>query len=155
MLEPIIESEKKEKILFYLYSHGEGYAREIARVFRFNLNTVQNQLQKLESHGVLYSRLKGKVRLYSFNPSYPFRDELEALLKKAIMYLPEKEVRKYYWPRPQLPQTERASEEHSLQARITFAVSNPWAKNRLDRFLPSQKTSKKNSNANPRISRKK
>jgi DNA-binding transcriptional ArsR family regulator len=99
MLEPLLESEKKEKILFFLYSHEEGYAREVARKFQFNLNTVQNQLSNLEDHGVLYSRLKGRVRLFGFNPRYPFKKELEALLKKAMMFLPENEVRKYYWPR--------------------------------------------------------
>jgi len=99
MLEALFESEKKEKILFFIYSHGEGYAREIARMFQFNLNTVQNQLLKLESHGVLFSRLKGKVRLFGFNPRYPFKKELEALLKKAMMFLPESEVRRCYFPR--------------------------------------------------------
>jgi DNA-binding transcriptional ArsR family regulator len=99
MLEALFESDKKEKILFFLYSHREGYAREIARTFQFNLNTVQNQLLKLESHGILYSRLKGKVRLFAFNPRYPFKKELEVLLKKAMMFLPEDEMRKYYWLR--------------------------------------------------------
>ncbi|MFC2161602.1 winged helix-turn-helix domain-containing protein [Acidobacteriota bacterium] len=99
MLEPLFESDKKEKILFFLYAHGQGYAREIARTFGFNLNTVQNQLIKLESHGVLYSQLKGKVRIFGFNPRYPFKKELEALLKKAMVFLPEDEVRKYYRPR--------------------------------------------------------
>ncbi len=99
MLEALFESEKKEKILFFLYTYGDGYAREISRTFQFNLNTVQNQLLKLESHGILYSRLKGRVRLFSFNPRYPFRKELEALLKKAMMFIPEEEIRKYYWQR--------------------------------------------------------
>ncbi len=99
MLEPLFESDIKEKILFFLYSHGEGYAREICRTFQFNLSTVQNQLLKLEGNGVLYSRLKGRVRLFGFNPRYPFKKELDALLKKAMMFLPEDDVRKYYWPR--------------------------------------------------------
>lgn len=154
MLEPLLESEKKEKILFFIYSHGEGYAREIARNFRFNLNTVQNQLKKLENHGVLYSRLRGNVRIYSFNPSYPFREELEALLKKAIMYLPEDEVKKYYWPRIQPRRVERSSGKQTLQGGISFALSNPWEKSRLDRFSQSQKTSKKNSATNTDIKRK-
>jgi len=155
MLEALLESEKKEKILFFLYSHGEGYAREIARTFRFNLNTVQNQLQKLESHGILYSQLKGKVRIFRFNPRYPFKDELDALLKKAIMYLPEEEVRKYYWPQTQLRQEGRSHKEHTLQGGISFAFSNPWEKSQLDRFSPSKINPKKNSRANPGISRKK
>ncbi|HUU52456.1 MAG TPA: winged helix-turn-helix domain-containing protein [Candidatus Heimdallarchaeota archaeon] len=155
MLEPLLESEKKEKILFFLYSHGEGYPREIARTFRFNLNTVQNQLQKLESHGILCSQLKGKVRIFSFNPRYPLRDELEALLKKAMMYLPENEVRTYYWPQIQPRRAGRPPDENTLQGGISFALSNPWEKSRLDRFRPSQKISKKNSSANFDVSRKK
>lgn len=155
MLEPLFESDKKEKILFFLYVHGEGYARQIARIFRFNLNTVQNQLQKLERHGILYSRLKGKLRIYSFNPRYSFRQELEALLKKAIMYLPEKEVRKYYWPRIPLRQTEKSPEDHTLQKSISFALSNPWDKTQLNRFMPSQKIPRKTGRQNPGDSIKK
>jgi len=99
MLEALFESNKKEKILFYLYTYEEGYAREIARTFQFNLNTVQNQLLNMESQGILYSRLRGKVRLFGFSPRYPFRKELEALLKKAMSFLPEEELKKYYWQR--------------------------------------------------------
>ena len=143
MLEPLFESDKKEKILFYLYSHGEGYAREIARTFRFNLNTVQNQLQNLESHGILVSRLKGTTRIFCFNPRYPFREELEALLKKAILYLPEDEVRKYYWPRVRPRRTRSSAQEQALKGGISFALSNPWEKSRLNRFGPSQNTSVK------------
>jgi len=154
MLEPLLESEKKEKILFFLYSQGEGYAREIARAFRFNLNTVQNQLQKLENHGVLYSRLKGKMRIFSFDSRYPFRDELEALLKKAMMLLPEEDVRKFYGPPAHHRQAERSREEYSLRGRISFGLSNPWEKSRLDRFMPSQKISQRNMSANSKGLRK-
>lgn len=99
MLEPLLESEKKEKILMYLYTHGEAYPREIARIFHFYLNTVQNQLLKLERGGLLYSRLKGKVRLFGINPRYPFKKELELLLEKALTFLPEEEKEKFYKPR--------------------------------------------------------
>ena len=99
MLEPLFESEKKEKILLYLYTHGESYAREIARVFQYYINTVQNQLQNLERNGVLCSKLKGKVRLFNINPRYPFRKELEALLEKALTFISEEEKEKYYRPR--------------------------------------------------------
>jgi len=99
VLNPLFESGKKEKILLYLYTHGESYPREIARSLGFHLRTVQNQLQKLESGGVLYSKLKGKVRLYGFNPRYPFKKELEALLEKTLTFIPEEEKDKYYRPR--------------------------------------------------------
>ena len=99
MLEPLLGSTKKEKVLLYIYTHGEAYAREIARAYRFNLNTVQNQLLNLEKDGVLYSKLKGKVRLFGFNPRYPFKMELEALLEKALTFIPREEVERFYKPR--------------------------------------------------------
>jgi len=99
MLEPLLESDKKEKILLYLYTHGESYPNEIARTFNFYINTIYNQLLNLEKGGVLYSKLKGKVRLFGINPRYPFRKELEALLKKTLRFIPEKEKDKFYKPR--------------------------------------------------------
>jgi predicted ArsR family transcriptional regulator len=99
MLEPLFGSAKKEKILLYLYTHREAYAREIARVFQFNLNTVQNQLLNLEKDGVLFSQLRGKVRLFGINPRYSFKKELEALLEKVLLFLPGEEVAEFYRPR--------------------------------------------------------
>lgn len=99
MLEPLFGSEPKEKALLYLYTHGESYSREIARAFGLYGNTVQYQLLKLESGGVLYSKLKGRVRLFGFNPRYPFKKELEALLKKALSFIPEEELDRLYRPR--------------------------------------------------------
>lgn len=99
MLEPLLESEAKEKALLYLHTHGESYPREIARSLDLYVNTVQYQLLKLESGGVLYSKLKGRIRLFGFNPRYPFRKELEALLEKALSFIPEEELDRTYRPR--------------------------------------------------------
>jgi predicted transcriptional regulator len=99
MLEPLFESEKKEKILLYLYTHGEAYPMEIARAYGFYVNAVQNQLQKLEQGGILYSQLRGKVRLFGFNPRYPFKKELEFLLDKVLQFIPNEEKEKFYTPR--------------------------------------------------------
>jgi hypothetical protein len=91
MLEPLLGSEIKEKALLYILSNGESYPREIVRAFGFNLYAVQNQMGNLEKGSVLCSTLRGKVRLYGFNPRYPFRKELAALLEKALSFYPEKE----------------------------------------------------------------
>lgn len=99
MLEPLLGSDKKEKILLYLFTHGESYAREIARAFEFNLNSVQNVLLNLEKGSILYSKLKGKVRLFGINPRYPFRKELEALFEKVLIFIPEQEKDRFYKPR--------------------------------------------------------
>jgi len=99
MLEPLFESEAKEKALLYLYTHGESYPREIARALGMFVNTVQYQLLKLEAGGVLYSKLKGRVRLFGFNPRYPFKRELETLLAKALSFVPAEDLDRFYRPR--------------------------------------------------------
>jgi len=99
MLEPLFESNSKERALLYLFTHGESYPREIARALGLYGNTVQYQLLKLEAGGVLYSKLKGRVRLFGINPRYPFKKELEALLQKALAFIPEEEMDRLYRPR--------------------------------------------------------
>lgn len=99
MLEPLLGSEKKEKILLFIHVRGEAYPMEIARAFGYYVNAVQKQLQKLEYGGVLYSRLKGKVRLFGINPRYAFKKELGSLLAKALLFIPEAEKETFYMPR--------------------------------------------------------
>lgn len=99
MLEPIFGSEIKEKVLLYIYKNGESYPTEIARLFGLYQSAVQKQLLNLERGGVLYSKLKGKIRLFGLNPRYPFKKELEALLDKVLLFIPEEEKIKFYTPR--------------------------------------------------------
>jgi DNA-binding transcriptional ArsR family regulator len=99
VLEALLESPVKEKILLFIYANGESYPREIAREYSYYINTVQYQLLKLEAAGLLYSKLRGKVRLFGFNPRYPFRKELESLLEKALRFYPESEKAKHYMKR--------------------------------------------------------
>lgn len=96
MLEALLESPVKEKILLFLLANKDSYPREIARNFAFNFTTVHYQLKKMEDAGVLYSQLRGKVRLYGLSPRYPFRKELEALLQKTFDFLSAEEKEKYY-----------------------------------------------------------
>ncbi|HNQ01615.1 MAG: winged helix-turn-helix transcriptional regulator [Acidobacteria bacterium] len=105
MLEALLESPVKEKLLLYLLVNEGSYPNEIARNFSFNLNAVQYQLKKLEEAGVLYSRLRGRVRLYGLDPRYPFRKELQALLQKAFDFLSDAEKDKSFVRRrrPRLP----------------------------------------------------
>jgi predicted ArsR family transcriptional regulator len=89
MLESIFGSRTCERVLIFLFTRDEGYAREIARFYDIGLASVQKQLEKLEAGGVLYSKLLGRTRLYGFNPRYPFRQELRGLLEKALSFYPE------------------------------------------------------------------
>jgi hypothetical protein len=91
MLEPILGSKSSERVLIFIEALGEGYAREISRFFESALDPIQQQLVKLELGGILVSFLKGRTRIYSFNPRYPFLKELKALLDKAISFYPGEE----------------------------------------------------------------
>jgi DNA-binding transcriptional ArsR family regulator len=57
---------------------------------------VQRQLERLERAGLLVSLLKGRTRLFTWNPRYAFRKELRALLRRALESLPEEERQRYF-----------------------------------------------------------
>ena len=99
MLESVLGNKIKEKILLTVLVRDNIHARDVVSIFRVSLSSVQNQLKRLERGGVLVSQLKGRTRLYSFNPSYPFLKELRDLLKKAMEFIPKTEKEKYYTPR--------------------------------------------------------
>ena len=91
MIEVLLGSKNAERVLIYIFTRGEGYPREIARFFSTDLKSIQKQLDKLEAGGVLVSREVGRTRPYTFNPRYPFLNELKALLEKALSFYPELE----------------------------------------------------------------
>jgi hypothetical protein len=91
MIETLLGSKNAERVLIYIFSREEGYAREIARFYKADLKSIQNQLDKLEAGGVLSSREVGRTRPYLFNPRYPFLNELKSLLEKALSFYPVKE----------------------------------------------------------------
>lgn len=88
--------ETASRVLLFLQAFEDGYPREIASNFNLSLSTVQQRLAKLEEAGVLASRLRGTIRLYQFNPRYPFLGELRKLLERALEYTPEADRKKYF-----------------------------------------------------------
>ena len=99
MLEALFGNDTVEKVLLYLYRFEKGYASEISSVFSIPVNGIQQQLKRLEEGGILVSHLYGKVRLYEFNPRYPFLPELQKLLKRSFDFIPAAELKKYYMKR--------------------------------------------------------
>ncbi|MBI5943859.1 MAG: winged helix-turn-helix transcriptional regulator [Chloroflexi bacterium] len=91
MIETLLGSKNAERVLIYIFSRGEGYAREIANYYETGLSPIQKQLDKLEAGGVLVSREVGRARPYVFNPRYPFMNELKSLLEKALSFYPQVE----------------------------------------------------------------
>lgn len=91
MIEVLLGSKNAERVLIYIFSREEGYAREIAGFFGTDLKPIQMQLDKFEKSGILVSRSVGRTRPYVFNPRYPFLSELKALLEKVLSFYPAKE----------------------------------------------------------------
>jgi len=89
MLEPLLGSESSERVLIFILARDEGYGTEIANFFETDLYAIQQQLNKLELGGVLVSRKAGRTRMFTFNPRYPFLNELKSLLEKAFSFYPE------------------------------------------------------------------
>lgn len=89
MLEILLGSASCEQVLLFILVREEGYPREIARFFGVDYRPIRNQLDKLESGGILRNRSAGRTRLYSFNPRCPFLNELKILLAKVMTFCPE------------------------------------------------------------------
>ena len=99
MLEKIFGSVTAERVLLYLTAYGEGYATGIAKTFGIPLNMVQKQLARFEEASLISSTLKGRTRIYTWNPRYPFLKEFKAYLEKAFEFLPQEEKERYYLER--------------------------------------------------------
>ncbi|MFH1311753.1 MAG: winged helix-turn-helix domain-containing protein [Candidatus Eisenbacteria bacterium] len=91
MLEPLLGSKSAERVLIFLLAREDGYAREIARFFSADPDSIQKQLVKFEAGGVLVGRSLGRTRVYSLNPGYPFLKQLKALLEKALTFYRQEE----------------------------------------------------------------
>jgi len=91
MIEVLLGSKNAERVLIYIFTRDEGYAREIATFYGTDLKPIQMQLDKFEKGGVLVSRSIGRTRPYEFNPRYPFLNELKTLLEKALSFYPANE----------------------------------------------------------------
>ncbi|MCF6318000.1 MAG: winged helix-turn-helix domain-containing protein [Proteobacteria bacterium] len=86
MLKPILGTLNRELTLQYLLYFESGYAREIAKYLGASLPSIQNQLNNFEEGGVVLSKIRGRTKVFFFNPRYVFLPELKLLLKKAKEY---------------------------------------------------------------------
>lgn len=89
-------SESAANTLLYIANYGKGYCREIAETFEVSVSMIKNQLEKFEQNGVLVVSEVGRVRVFEFNPRYPYKKELLLLLEKRLTLMSEKDLKKYY-----------------------------------------------------------
>jgi predicted transcriptional regulator len=90
MLEAVLGTRSAERVLLFLAARETGYASEIARAFETDITPIKNQLERMERESLLISKQIGRTRLYSFNPRYAFKNEVRALMERAIELLPDK-----------------------------------------------------------------
>ncbi len=88
MLEAIFGSEGAERVLLFLAARRQGYALEIANEFDMSVSNVQKHLERMERDGLLVSEKVGRTRVFSFNPRYVFKEEVDSLLTKALSFVP-------------------------------------------------------------------
>ena len=88
MLEAVFGSEGAERVLLFLAARGQGYALEIANTFDMSVSNVQKHLVRMERDGLLVNNKVGRTRVYKINPRFPFKEEIEAMLSKALTMAP-------------------------------------------------------------------
>lgn len=98
-LRPLIGSATRAKILLYMSLYKQTYPRELTINLKLPLFGVQTQLKNLMRGGVVRVEKDANRRLFSFDPEYPLRKELLALLRKALAGMPEREKAVYLKPR--------------------------------------------------------
>lgn len=97
MIEGLLGNATAEKVLLYVEQYGEGYASAIADTFEgVSMSMALAQLRRFEAAGLLVSQTKGRTRLFTWNPRYPFLPEVRALLRRALDALPADERRRYF-----------------------------------------------------------
>ena len=99
MLEALFNSRTKERVLLFIYTYQEGYAKMISRRLRLPLRSVQLQLKRLEGGDVLVCKKRDRAIIYELNPRYPFYKELKGILEKLLTFLPEKDRVENFTPR--------------------------------------------------------
>ena len=96
MLEGILGGANAARTLLFLENYGDGYATEIARTYGVALRPIQAQLDRFERAGLLVSRLRGRTRIYEWNPRGPMIQPLRALVATALDLVPPPGRERYY-----------------------------------------------------------
>jgi hypothetical protein len=92
MLKALLGSDDAERVLLFISERGSGYGREIATFWNTNVYGIQRQLDRLEYGGILQGTSVGRTRVYTWNPRWPLTVQLQAVLAKAVTYLPEADL---------------------------------------------------------------
>ncbi|CAN5568411.1 hypothetical protein BH20VER3_BH20VER3_07040 [soil metagenome] len=81
---PLVRAE----VLRLLFTNRgqELYVRELARLSRLSLQTVQDELDKLEAAHLISSRSNGYQRIYRAHSKHPLYATLRKLVMRAVLH---------------------------------------------------------------------
>ena len=82
-------SRRRTEVLIMLALLEQTYARELARLIKAPLFSVQTIVDRLESDGIVAVRSVGRTRVMTFNPRFVAVKELRGLLLKLARGEPE------------------------------------------------------------------
>jgi predicted transcriptional regulator len=109
MLEELLGSKLRLKILLLMLKSGPVYCYEIMQLFEKNMYAVQYQLKRMEKLGVLRSFSAHRRLYYDLDPGYALHEELKAMLEKHLQGLPWSKQSGFYMS-PDLRKRERLIE---------------------------------------------
>ncbi len=91
MLEGIFGNKSTEKVLLHIFHYGESHAAAIASDFKTAATPIIQQLNRLETAGILVSKVVGRSRLYTFNLKSPFVKPIKEIIGIVYESIPLKE----------------------------------------------------------------
>jgi predicted nucleotidyltransferase len=86
MLETILGSKLRAKVLGWLFSHPDEryFVRQLTGLLKEDSTNVSRELIRLEKTGVLVSTKEGKQKYYQVNRKSPLFNELHGLILKTV-----------------------------------------------------------------------
>jgi DNA-binding transcriptional ArsR family regulator len=108
-IEAVVGSRSAAQVLLFLQNYGEGHARRIATTFDVPHMAIQRQLRRLETAGILVSRLVGNVRIFTWNPRSPCAKDLRPFLEAELERLPVDVTQRYFRQRQRPRRSGKAS----------------------------------------------
>ncbi|MHB1326075.1 MAG: nucleotidyltransferase domain-containing protein [Thermoleophilia bacterium] len=86
MLSTLITSKVRVEIITWFFSHpGERfYYRQLIDILNASKQSIQNELARLESAGLLSSQKEGNIRFYWVNTDFLLYQEIKSMILKTV-----------------------------------------------------------------------
>jgi uncharacterized protein len=86
MLEKILGSKLRTKVLGWLFSHPDKryFVRQLTKLLEEDSTNVSRELARLEKTGILISTREGKQKYYQANRQSPLFNEIHGLVLKTV-----------------------------------------------------------------------